>query len=72
MRVHSTEREPAPSSRGPRDPVCGLRLNPRYLEYHTVWQGRDYYFCSLSCKMLFDQDPLPYLHDPNPSEPGSP
>ncbi|MCS7312675.1 MAG: YHS domain-containing protein [Acidobacteria bacterium] len=44
-----------------RDPVCGMVLNLRYVEHFTDWQGVRYSFCSLSCKLLFDQDPDYYI-----------
>ena len=48
-----------------RDPVCGVRLddspNARGIAdeaaYASEYEGLTYYFCSLQCKQLFDQDP---------------
>ncbi|GBC83773.1 Copper-transporting P-type ATPase [bacterium HR11] len=55
-----------------RDPVCGMTLNPRYVEHFTEWQGVRYGFCSLSCKLLFDQDPDYYIRmQDSASGPGS-
>jgi len=48
-----------------RDPVCGMNLNVRYVEHFTDWQGVRYSFCSLSCKLLFDQDPDYYVRAQN-------
>jgi YHS domain-containing protein len=48
-----------------RDPVCGLRLEEGKstegladkAAYKSEYEGLTYYFCSLRCKRLFDQDP---------------
>ena len=48
-----------------RDPVCGLRLDDLTsakgigdeAAYQSEYDGLTYYFCSLRCKEIFDQDP---------------
>ncbi len=45
----------------PVDPVCGIRLNPRYVEFVTHMGGKAFYFCSLKCKMAFDHAPYEYI-----------
>jgi YHS domain-containing protein len=48
-----------------RDPVCGLRLDDPgaakgiadEAAYMSEYEGVTYYFCSMRCKELFDQDP---------------
>ena len=48
-----------------RDPVCGLRLDDSgsgkgmadEAAYKSEYEGLTYYFCSMRCKQLFDQDP---------------
>ena len=43
------------------DPVCGSAIAPAQTAPKSEYQGRIYYFCSLACKELFDQDPQRYL-----------
>ena len=43
------------------DPVCGSAIDPTQARLRSDYQGRTYYFCSLVCKELFDQDPQRYI-----------
>jgi YHS domain-containing protein len=43
-----------------KDPVCGREVEPKTARAKTNHQGRDYVFCSDSCKMQFDQHPERY------------
>jgi YHS domain-containing protein len=44
------------------DPVCGMSIDPATAAAHTVFEGRDYYFCSTECLGLFQKDPEKYRH----------
>jgi YHS domain-containing protein len=59
---------PTPPRPNPvRDPVCGMPLNLAYVEHFTEWRGVRYGFCSLSCKLRFDQDPDYYIQQARPN-----
>ncbi|HUX04362.1 MAG TPA: YHS domain-containing protein, partial [Acidimicrobiales bacterium] len=46
------------SEKGPTiDPVCGMTVDPATAAAHRVHEGRDVWFCSLSCATQFDADP---------------
>lgn len=54
--------EPAPTRA--KDPVCGMTpfiavAKPK--GNHTVYQGKDYYFCCAGCKAKFEAEPEKYL-----------
>jgi trehalose synthase len=47
---------PQPISAAVTDPICGMQVDPaRALS--TDYDGRTYYFCSGSCKAIFDEHP---------------
>ena len=43
------------------DPVCKMKVDPKTATETFVWQGKNYYFCSASCKTSFAADPARYL-----------
>ena len=43
------------------DPVCGMTVDPRVTRYHSVHEGRDFWFCAAGCKASFDADPAAYV-----------
>jgi Cu+-exporting ATPase len=43
-----------------RDPVCGMNVDPQKAQYHSVYAGKDYYFCSASCLQKFEESPDSY------------
>lgn len=43
------------------DPVCLMEVDPKKAKASSVYDGHTYYFCALSCKMEFDQDPEAYI-----------
>ncbi|MFQ5870216.1 MAG: YHS domain-containing protein [Candidatus Zixiibacteriota bacterium] len=43
------------------DPVCSMEVDPKKAKASSVYDGHTYYFCALSCKMKFDQDPEIYI-----------
>jgi Cu+-exporting ATPase len=44
-----------------RDPVCDMEVDPK-LAPKSEFQGHTYYFCSLSCKQAFDDNPTEYIN----------
>ncbi len=44
------------------DPVCGMKIKKSEAAATSEYQGKTYYFCNLSCKKAFDQNPQKYLH----------
>ena len=52
----------APSApEAPRDPVCGMTVDPRSWSVRYEYQGTMYYFCCAGCKDKFRIDPQRYL-----------
>ena len=45
------------------DPVCGTTFEESLAAGWSEQKGEKYYFCSLSCKMEFDDNPDGYLRD---------
>ena len=43
------------------DPVCGMRVDESRAPARSEYGGRPVYFCSLGCKIVFDQDPARWL-----------
>ena len=48
------------------DPVCGMQVDERTAAGSSVFEGGNYYFCSLGCKKKFDANPPAYLGVPSP------
>lgn len=44
------------------DPVCGMSVETKGAEYHSVYQDKDYYFCCGGCQHRFDNEPEKYLN----------
>lgn len=42
------------------DPICGMTVDVKNPPYTTVYDGATVYFCSLACKIEYDQDPSRY------------
>ena len=42
------------------DPVCGMKVDEKSAAGKSSHQGRDFYFCSTSCKSKFDENPQQY------------
>lgn len=40
--------------------VCGMRVNLKSTPPRLVYQGKVYYFCSTTCKKIFDVNPAKY------------
>lgn len=43
------------------DPVCGMEIDPNTAAGKSEYKGQTYYFCSLSCKRDFDNEPELYI-----------
>jgi len=43
-----------------KDPVCDKKLDPKTINYSSVYCNRVYSFCSLTCKSAFDKNPKKY------------
>jgi len=39
------------------DPVCKMKVEERGARFTSVYGGKTYYFCMVSCKSMFDSDP---------------
>ncbi len=50
-----------PPAAGPRDPVCGMRVDPATARHKTSHGGADYAFCCAGCLEKFTADPDRYL-----------
>src|SRR5271169_144801 len=44
-----------------RDPVCGMRVDPRRAAGTVEHAGKDYYFCSIGCRDKFKAAPEKFL-----------
>jgi len=44
-----------------KDVVCGMDVDEKKVTQKSVVDGKTYYFCSLTCKKKFDQDPTKYV-----------
>ncbi len=44
----------------PKDPVCGMDVDPARAAGKSEYRSKTYYFCSKACKEKFDQDPAKY------------
>jgi YHS domain-containing protein len=43
------------------DPVCGMSVEESEAAATSEYQGKTYYFCSVGCKVEFDQDPSRFI-----------
>ncbi|MEM3570568.1 MAG: YHS domain-containing protein [Candidatus Bathyarchaeia archaeon] len=44
-----------------KDPVCRMNINEKTAKFKSEYMGKTYYFCSKSCKDVFDKNPNEYL-----------
>jgi hypothetical protein len=54
---HSNHHEEVPAI----DPVCGMTVDPTKAAAHRVHEGRDFWFCAVSCATQFDADPSRFV-----------
>jgi xanthine dehydrogenase accessory factor len=43
------------------DPICGMMVEIATARHHSIYDGRDFYFCCPACKRQFERDPQGYL-----------
>ena len=43
-----------------KDPMCGMEIDRAKAAEESEYNGKTYYFCSRSCKEMFDKDPKRY------------
>jgi xanthine dehydrogenase accessory factor len=47
------------------DPICGMRVEMAKARYRSSARGREFYFCCLRCKDVFDVEPERYASSPS-------
>ena len=59
---HQTDMdEPEKEAEMVKDLVCGMTIEAATAAGSSEYKGQMYYFCALSCKKSFDEDPEKYL-----------
>lgn len=58
---HHHGHAPARADGKVEDPVCHMRIDPKFAAGTSVHGRATYHFCSASCKQTFDADPHKYL-----------
>ena len=43
-----------------KDPICGMKVDLEKTKYKSTYEGKEYGFCSASCKAEFDSNPGQY------------
>jgi YHS domain-containing protein len=43
------------------DPVCKMKLEEKDVKFTSEYEGKTYYFCALSDKRKFDENPEKYV-----------
>ncbi|MGH2376848.1 MAG: YHS domain-containing protein [Candidatus Limnocylindria bacterium] len=49
-----------------RDPVCGMKVDPKGAKHTAQHDGKTYYFCNAGCQRAFEAAPGRYVK----AEPG--
>ncbi|MGD1995957.1 MAG: YHS domain-containing protein [Anaerolineae bacterium] len=44
-----------------KDPVCGMKVDPKKAPAKAEHKGETYYFCAPGCKSAFEKEPQKYL-----------
>ena len=57
----AAESEPVKEAEMVKDLVCGMTIDPATAAGKSEYKGQTYYFCALSCKKSFDEDPEKYI-----------
>jgi YHS domain-containing protein len=47
------------------DPVCKMKVDETNAAGSSEYHGKTYYFCAVSCKRKFDENPEKYLKPGN-------
>ncbi len=50
----------APSVAKELDPICGMEADPATAKVKATYEGREFGFCSDSCKTTFEKEPSRY------------
>ncbi len=45
-----------------KDPVCGMMVDEKKTRFTSNYEGKNFYFCSVTCKSTFDKDPREFIH----------
>ena len=45
------------------DPVCGMTVDEKTAQFTSEHMGKTYYFCSQSCKTVFDKNPMRFMNE---------
>jgi Cu+-exporting ATPase len=53
------------------DPVCGMTVDPASTPHHATHDGKEFHFCSASCREKFIAEPAKYVESPRPDAAGS-
>jgi YHS domain-containing protein len=43
-----------------KDPVCGMMVDEKKTKLQSIYQGKNFCFCSSVCKTTFDKSPQKY------------
>ena len=62
---------PPEQQTAPRDPICGMAVDPKKSDQIAVYEGTKYRFCSAGCRTTFEANPATYAHAGS-TEPGLP
>jgi YHS domain-containing protein len=46
-----------------KDPVCGMNVDEKTGTLRSEYKGKTYYFCSQSCKEVFEKNPLRFADE---------
>jgi len=46
-----------------KDPVCGMDVEENKAQFKSEHMGKTYYFCSQSCKSVFDKNPMKFMNE---------
>lgn len=46
-----------------KDPVCGMALDQKTAPVTMQYKGKAYYFCSKTCRMIFEREPEQYAEE---------
>jgi YHS domain-containing protein len=44
-----------------KDPICGMNVDEKTVEFKSEYKGKTFYFCNQSCKVTFDKNPTRYV-----------
>jgi YHS domain-containing protein len=53
---------PPEQQTAPKDPVCGMAVDPNKSDQNAVYDGTTYVFCSAGCRATFEAAPAQYAH----------